>query len=525
MNIAALMGASGGLPEQNGKFVSLAGLNGEFRDILQALVAEVDPQTPQVPPSDTASNWVSMLLQLFDPELLLSETPDPTGEALETNGTESPVSLTELMTVLQPLVGQSEAEINLAAQLPPVAEEASPEDTTVTTTNLAILTELSQLITPVAVAPDSTVSSPNGQSVAATPPEPVTNASVKATPFVVPEAVLVEGQSGPQTAASASISQTELPNLTTTTRNAAAHPAPAEPSTPTAVPSPEQAAPTARLQPAVADAAQPAKAQPAPSIFQPAPADATRPTGPKPGSSAPAPAPLPGPQLETTANASTRPELQATTTTTSARPATEFSLPQAQQPPATTPPQPETRPQASAEQPIIPATAAATPLATPPVQPVGLSQSPAAANAGLPDIPALHQIVESVKLIHQQGDTEVRLQLRPESLGQVLVQLHVSDSGVSVRMMAETAQGQTLIQQHLPQLKAAFAAQGLHINSANVDVGSNASAFDTPARQPQNGYFYGGSYQSSTSHLSDDPTPERRRSNLLNSLYSIDFQA
>lgn len=116
---------------------------------------------------------------------------------------------------------------------------------------------------------------------------------------------------------------------------------------------------------------------------------------------------------------------------------------------------------------------------------VKATTTPAAPNGGqLPEIPALHQIVEKMSLMSRQGETEVRLQLHPESLGQVLIQLNVSRGEMSVRMLVETAQAQSLIQEHLPQLKAAFSTQGLQLDNLAVNIGSDASAFDMQRRQP-----------------------------------------
>ncbi len=107
----------------------------------------------------------------------------------------------------------------------------------------------------------------------------------------------------------------------------------------------------------------------------------------------------------------------------------------------------------------------------------------APATPTLPNIPALHQLVDTISVLKQNGQTTVRLQLHPESLGQVLVQMHVHNGDVTVQMLAETGKAQSLIQNHLPELKAAFSAQGVSTGALNVSVGSDASAFAAPQRQ------------------------------------------
>ena len=133
----------------------------------------------------------------------------------------------------------------------------------------------------------------------------------------------------------------------------------------------------------------------------------------------------------------------------------------------------------------------------PPVQPlaspgVPSTPSPGAATeavgrplAGLPDVPVLHQVVRAVDVMQQGGAHEVRLQLQPPALGQLLVQVRVSGGDVSVHMLAETAQAQNVIREHLPELKAAMAAQGLQADHLAVTIGNHLSAFDMAYRQPE----------------------------------------
>jgi flagellar hook-length control protein FliK len=143
----------------------------------------------------------------------------------------------------------------------------------------------------------------------------------------------------------------------------------------------------------------------------------------------------------------------------------------------------------------------------------------------LPDVPALHQIVEKINLITRQGESEVRLQLHPESLGQVLIQLHLSNGDVSVRMLTETVQAQNLIQDHLAQLKAAFTAQGLPLNNLAVGIGSDASAFDMQRRQP-NDWPQGAAHRQVTASTGEVSPPVISRSELRPGygLHRVDYQ-
>jgi flagellar hook-length control protein FliK len=122
----------------------------------------------------------------------------------------------------------------------------------------------------------------------------------------------------------------------------------------------------------------------------------------------------------------------------------------------------------------------------------------------VPDVPALHQVVETVNLIDRRDGSQVRLRLHPEALGELVIRLAVSGNDVSVHMMAETSQA--LIQEHLPQLKAAFVAQGFQADGLSVAVGGDTSAFDASAQQQ--GDWYQGSDAAPVPVLPDETAAE-----------------
>ncbi|MFN8455289.1 MAG: flagellar hook-length control protein FliK [Anaerolineae bacterium] len=147
-------------------------------------------------------------------------------------------------------------------------------------------------------------------------------------------------------------------------------------------------------------------------------------------------------------------------------------------------------------------------------------------NVQLPDIPALHQIVERLSVMTQHGQTEVRLHLHPESLGQLSIQLHFVDGDIAVRMVAETAQAQKLIQEYLPQLKAAFSAQGLQLNDMAVAVGGGASSFDLAGQRPNNHWSQQPAHSPAYPTLSDKPEPAATRPVrwAWSNGYAVDYQ-
>ncbi|GAB4452949.1 MAG: hypothetical protein Kow0031_35260 [Anaerolineae bacterium] len=159
------------------------------------------------------------------------------------------------------------------------------------------------------------------------------------------------------------------------------------------------------------------------------------------------------------------------------------------------------------QQPDLQAAAGAAPATQPLEAPVTAGQTAPVARPEAPTLPAVQQIADSVKLIVQQGETEVRMQLYPKSLGQVHIQLHLTHEGtLAVRMLTETAHAQSLIQDHLPQLKAAFSAQGMQVSQMNVDVGSDSSAFYHQARYTGHNPFAGAQPTAHHRGYADDPT-------------------
>jgi hypothetical protein len=101
----------------------------------------------------------------------------------------------------------------------------------------------------------------------------------------------------------------------------------------------------------------------------------------------------------------------------------------------------------------------------------------------LPSVPALQQIVQGVGMLVGKGETQIRLQLYPESLGQVLVQVTMGRGDISIHMLADTAAARAVIQDHLADLRTAFASQGLQVDGLSVAVGSDPSAFNASAQR------------------------------------------
>lgn len=166
-------------------------------------------------------------------------------------------------------------------------------------------------------------------------------------------------------------------------------------------------------------------------------------------------------------------------------------------------------------QPIISPTTATLPGPQPTVE--------SASTFHLPNIPALHQITDSIGILSGQGQTEVRLHLQPETLGHLWVQLHIVNGNVAVQMLAETPQAQALIQDHLAQLKMAFAAQGLQIDGLSVAVGQDNPAFNLPDRRNSGSNRPNRQSTRSSIYELEQATDSRPTTNLWGILRAVDY--
>ncbi len=422
--------AQSGAPKTDGS------TDGLFLSLLQSFAGGLGGEAQTETGGTSPGNWLATLFGLFAPDGApdnLLPTPDSTGEA--SDGTDETVSLTNMMAAIQALAAENlpgtlTAEqvmqaFGQAAETPSVA----PDDSSPQKSLDAIAAELGLAQNPALIAALAQLQQNAAEPAAQTGTE--TGSS--------PAAVTPNTDTLPPTIAAAPAADTipagstptQMPPIgTTTAEDGNANTA--------NVPQPKSAAamPTGGAKPDTAAAATFVKTLTAAQNGQPSAAQPAQP----PLAAQPAAAAVTPAHTETTSGEKT-----------AALPAD------------------------------VPTIAAAQPSAAQPVFAPPTVDAPAAPT--LPNIPALHQLVDSISVLKQSGQTTVRLQLHPASLGQVLVQMHVHNGDVTVQMLAETSKAQSLIQNHLPELKAAFSAQGVSTGALNVSVGSDASAFAAPRRQ------------------------------------------
>lgn len=89
----------------------------------------------------------------------------------------------------------------------------------------------------------------------------------------------------------------------------------------------------------------------------------------------------------------------------------------------------------------------------------------------------VEQIARRAHLIVARGQVGLSIQLEPEELGTVRVQVSMGSRGLHVKLATEASDAKEIIQSSLPQLKAAFESQGLKVDRFDVAVASSFSAF------------------------------------------------
>jgi flagellar hook-length control protein FliK len=93
----------------------------------------------------------------------------------------------------------------------------------------------------------------------------------------------------------------------------------------------------------------------------------------------------------------------------------------------------------------------------------------------------LGQIVDKAVFRLRNGQSEVRIDLKPDSLGHVRLQIVTENHQVTLRIMAESHAAKNLIDSGIGQLKADLQAQGLRVDELEVSV---ANEFDDFNRHP-----------------------------------------
>jgi flagellar hook-length control protein FliK len=134
---------------------------------------------------------------------------------------------------------------------------------------------------------------------------------------------------------------------------------------------------------------------------------------------------------------------------------------------------------------------------------VNLPKTEPAPSQALPKEPVVQQIVDSAKLRLVNGQSEMRIQLKPEHLGRVQLKIATEQQQVVVKVMAELPMVKELLEGNLHQLRTELQGQGLEIHKFDVSVGSDAGSQNREQptwAQHRSGHRGGGFAQSEPDH-------------------------
>jgi hypothetical protein len=95
------------------------------------------------------------------------------------------------------------------------------------------------------------------------------------------------------------------------------------------------------------------------------------------------------------------------------------------------------------------------------------------------------QILNSLK----SGSNEVKLQLKPPSLGRLKLTIENSGDGFKVRIFTEQRATKEMLLSHAGEIKSSLADQGLRIEKIDVQISNNFDQSMTNARQESNKFY------------------------------------
>jgi len=123
----------------------------------------------------------------------------------------------------------------------------------------------------------------------------------------------------------------------------------------------------------------------------------------------------------------------------------------------------------------------------------------------------LEQIAAKVRLHPKNGANEIRLQLRPETLGQMQLKILAQDQTISVKMVAETVMAREIIENNISQLRADLNALGLNVDKLDVEVSSTQDPGEKDTPGQRGGFTKHGRGSAQQSEHENEPGDEQAR--------------
>jgi flagellar hook-length control protein FliK len=138
---------------------------------------------------------------------------------------------------------------------------------------------------------------------------------------------------------------------------------------------------------------------------------------------------------------------------------------------------------------------AASPLASGPVR---LNDTTATVNASRPQPTGLQskefieQLAERIQVQVRDGKGEIRIQLKPDSLGHLEIRAESTVNGVVARIMAESGTVKNYLESNIHQLQQSMQDQGLRIDRIQVSVQDNSGSQSFSGHAAESGHSGSG---------------------------------
>jgi flagellar hook-length control protein FliK len=125
-----------------------------------------------------------------------------------------------------------------------------------------------------------------------------------------------------------------------------------------------------------------------------------------------------------------------------------------------------------------------TPTDQPQISPLGMQTESVAAKvakaAAMPvqadPVKVMEQIVNSIKVMPSHNYSEIRLLLKPESLGEVALRIATINGIVTAMFVAENMRVKEIIESNFNQLRDSLQGQGIEVSQLSVSVGHGGEA-------------------------------------------------
>jgi flagellar hook-length control protein FliK len=123
----------------------------------------------------------------------------------------------------------------------------------------------------------------------------------------------------------------------------------------------------------------------------------------------------------------------------------------------------------------------------------------------------LPQVLRGVESLVRSGANSMHLQLYPEALGRIDIQVTTNADGLRVTLTADSVAAGGLLQQHLSDLRQSLSESGLSIQALSVGIGQGQGGQQMSAwqRPPQTAGFMAAAHSQTAAAPEPALTPAR----------------